>query len=355
MEKDTNLGDFWRREFWSPPSEKQSNIKDFKRARRLRNVKRDFTALNASHQWEPFHFLNILDRAINTLNIPTGYSGIGRPSIRVSDKLKIGCIKQYHMRGARHSVYHVKSASNSRHLNVTKFSQNYFNRINDYIKDPSLKKYIQELISRLSEPCMQNETCFAIDGTGFKQSNGKRRYKDIRTDKKEKRGYTGLHAICGVNSHIIPYAIVAKGHEHDNKFFKKLVLGTNKKFKIKELYVDSAYLSRENTVFCESLNIKLFVKPKENTITKPLDYSSWKRAITRYYEDQVKEEERRYSLRVNIESAFHMLKTVLSDFTRHKIHNARINEILLRVACHNIRCLVLAYYHGKIDFPFDMD
>ncbi|MBI2105881.1 transposase [Candidatus Woesearchaeota archaeon] len=357
MDRDTNLRDFWQRDFWNSPipNLKQSSLEEFRKAERLRKIKRDFTAINQAHQWEPYIFLKILNNTLLTLNLPNGYKGTGRKSVPLKEKIIIGCVKQYHLRGARRTVYHVKSAYNENYLKATNFSDNYFNRINDYINDPSLTPYIQKLITRLSEPLIQNENFFACDGTGFKESSGKRRYKDIRTDKEKKRSYTGLHAICGVNSHVIPYAIVAKGYEHDSKFFEELVLKTKEKFHIKEIYVDTAYHSKKHSFFCESLNIKLYVKPKENTVAKPMDYTSWKRDVIRYYEDAEQKEKRRYSLRANVEASFHMLKTVLSDFTRHKNHTARINELLLRVACHNIRCLILAYFHDKIDFPFDLD
>jgi len=354
MEKDENLFKYGNGDFWNNPHEikpQESEIKEPNKTR-VRRITRNYTAINQAHQWEPRHFQKILNKGIELMNIPTGYKGTGRPSIPVSEKIKICCTKSYHLKGGRNSVYYVENARNNGYIFIPKISENYFNRINDYMDDSGLTQYLQQLVHITAEPFSKIDDCFALDGTGIKTSSGKRRYLDIRTDRKKKREYVGLHIIAGVKSHVIAHAIVSKGHVHDNNFFKPLISEARKIFNIKEVYADSAYLSKENSKFCQSLEIKDYTKPKENTVVKGLRNSPFAKSVQRYYEDLELKEYRRYPLRANVECTFDMLKSLFSDTLRHKKWDARVNELLCRVICHNIRCLVLAYYHGHIEFPF---
>ena len=139
----SKLSDFW---FTAKPEEKQLSLDEVKQIR-VREIHRDFKIINQAQQWEPRWFLKVLDCAINTLNIKNGYTG-GRPSLApLSEKIKICCIKQYHLKGARRSVYNMEFARNNNYLFVSKISENFFNRINDYMKDERLTPYLQELIS----------------------------------------------------------------------------------------------------------------------------------------------------------------------------------------------------------------
>jgi len=258
------------------------------------------------------------------------------------------------LKGARKTVFNVEFARNSGFLFIPHISDNYFNLINEYLRDGRLTPLLQKLITVTSEPFADKEHYFAIDGSGFRIACGKKRYNEIRTDRKAKSGYVGIHIIAGVKSKIIPYAIVSEGHIHDNNFFKPLVLGANKMFKIKEIYADKGYLSNANANFCYSLNIKDYIKIKDNTILDKFEDSVWNNSIKRYLEDVQKGAERRFSLRANVECAFHMIKTVFSDVLRCKTHTGRVNEVLARIVCHNIRCLVLAYVKNDIKFPFGL-
>jgi len=351
------VGDQW--DFWEKfgkPNEKQISLDEINSPKqlRLRKVKRDYNLINKAQQWEARIFLKVLDYALQTLSIPHGYKG-GRPSLApLSEKIKICCIKQYNLKGARRSVYDIESARNNNFLFVSKISENFFNRINDYMKDTTLTPYLQQLISTLSEPLIEIEKNFAVDGSGWKTSAGKPNYMRIRTDRKVKREYIGLHIISGISTHTIPHCVVSKGYEHDSKFFEPLVLRTKEIFNINEVYGDGAYLTKKNVDLCHSLNITSYLKPKGNVVVNDLKNTAWAKAVERFTKDMALGNKRRYTLRNNVESSFNMVKSIFGDVLRHKIFEARVNELLCRVVCHNVRCLIYAYFNGDIKFPFSI-
>jgi hypothetical protein len=59
-----------------------------------------------------------------------------------------------------------------------------------------------------------------------------------------------------------------------------------------------------------------------------------------------------YHKRSNVESTFSAIKRVFGDFVRSKTPIAQINELLLKVLAHNIRCLVHSMYELGIDPSF---
>jgi transposase len=59
-----------------------------------------------------------------------------------------------------------------------------------------------------------------------------------------------------------------------------------------------------------------------------------------------------YHKRSNVETTFSMIKRVFGDSVRSKTPVARVNEVLLKVLCHNIRVLVHEIHELGIDPTF---
>ena len=60
----------------------------------------------------------------------------------------------------------------------------------------------------------------------------------------------------------------------------------------------------------------------------------------------------RYHLRSNVESTFSMAKAKFGDGVRSKCDIAMKNEVLAKLVCHNICCLISAIYEVGIDPTF---
>lgn len=59
-----------------------------------------------------------------------------------------------------------------------------------------------------------------------------------------------------------------------------------------------------------------------------------------------------YHKRSNVETTFHMIKAKFGTRVRSKTPVAQTNEILCKVLCHNLCCLVQSFYELGIEAEF---
>ena len=62
---------------------------------------------------------------------------------------------------------------------------------------------------------------------------------------------------------------------------------------------------------------------------------------------------RHYHKRSNVETVFHMIKAKFGDKVRAKTDTAQVNEVLMKVLCHNVCVLIRAMYALGITPVFD--
>jgi transposase len=59
-----------------------------------------------------------------------------------------------------------------------------------------------------------------------------------------------------------------------------------------------------------------------------------------------------YHKRSNVESTFSMIKAKIGGFVRSKLPSAQVNEVLCKILCHNLCCLIQSSYELGIDASF---
>ena len=93
-------------------------------------------------------------------------------------------------------------------------------------------------------------------------------------------------------------------------------------------------------LFINSVGGTAFISFKSNATGKPQGKSHMWRKMYDYFTFNREEFMRHYHLRSNVETTNYMIKSKFMDFVRSKDRTAQVNEVLLKILCHNIVVLV---------------
>jgi transposase len=87
-----------------------------------------------------------------------------------------------------------------------------------------------------------------------------------------------------------------------------------------------------------------YIPFKKGTTGRAKNAPTWKK-MYHYFEFKNEEFLEHYHKRSNAETTFHMIKSKFGDAVRSKTEVAQVNEVLLKVLCHNI-CVVIQEIFG---------
>jgi transposase len=206
-------------------------------------------------------------------------------------------------------------------------------KVSAFFEKADLRPVLVELITQSSLPLRAIETKFAPDSTGFSSSRFVRWF-DEKYGERSGRDWVKAHAISGVKTNIITHVEIGHRDAGDSPFFKPLVEATARNFRIDEVSADKAYLSHENLALVDALGGTAFIPFKSNS--GPGEEGSLWNKMYGYYQFRREEFLEHYHLRSNVESTFSMLKAKFGDGVRSKTATAMINEVLVKVLCHNL-------------------
>jgi len=329
-------------DFWHKEPEQPSLVQEIKKKP---TYSQNWTSYNLSKTQEKLMFLKILNDVNETVNFKENWKFNGRPPMCISNMIKCCCIKVYCKSASRQITSDLKMIESFGYITQTP----HFNSINNYMASPLITKYLEALIQLTAEPLIPVEKYFAIDSTGFSTFNRKR-WIDVRLEKRLHKDYKKLHIISGVRSNIIISSKVTNGKVHDSPYLE-LLLKKSTYFNIRELYGDSAYLSHKNCDLIASIKAIPFLFPKKNTSTKLKGNHNWNSMIKLWFDNE-KLFRRHYHRRSNVETTFGMIKAHYLPYVRSRGDIGQINEALCKVICHNIAVLVSSIFEFGIKLPF---
>ena len=94
-----------------------------------------------------------------------------------------------------------------------------------------------------------------------------------------------------------------------------------------------------------------YIPFKSNTSGRALGSMFWAKAY-HYFMFNREQFLQHYHARSNSETVFHMVKSKFGDSVRSKEWTAQVNEVLLKVLCHNICCVIQQMFELGIDPNF---
>ncbi len=199
------------------------------------------------------------------------------------------------------------------------------------------------------------ETDFAADSSGFTTSQYRRWFSEKYGREKTAAIWLKAHIMVGTKTNVVTSIGVTHSYEHDGQRFRPLLATTAKRFNVKRVSADKAYSSGRILEQIEQVGAFPLIPFKSNaTGTSPYKGRGadvWRRMF-HFYSYHRQEFLAHYHQRSNVETTFSMIKAKFGTRIRSKAPVAQVNEILCKVLCHNLCCLVQSIYKLGIEPEF---
>jgi hypothetical protein len=318
-----------------------------------KTYRQDWPSYNAAQTQEKRLFNPLLAELCKSLERQDEKTGAGRPPFPLKDLAFLAISKVYEGRSARRFMSDVHVAHQSGYISRVP----HFNSVINGFRNPSMTDALLELIEATSLPLANFANgFFAADSSGLANSLFVK-WQEHKDPKKQKQhGWTKIHIMCGVNTHIITAVVIKDKNASDTAQLPELVKKTAKNFDLKVVCADKAYGSLKNYKAIMDHGAVPYIPFKSNQTGKGIDQAKkphpatplWKR-MHNLFSAYPEEFNAVYHERSNVEAVFSMLKRTLGGAVRSKDPTAKLNEALCMVVCHNIRVLIKTSFEAGLD------
>ena len=306
----------------------------------------NWPAYNEAQQNEKREFQRLLRDLCATVQqaVPQA-SRKGRPPTAISDALFCAVFKIYSTMSARRFTSDLCDAQAKGYIGKVP----HFNSVLNTLDNPEMFNVLVSLIEQTSLPLASIESDFAVDSTGFAYSRFVRWF-DIKYNKfSSEQQWVKAHICTSVKTNVITAIEIHGRDAGDAVQLPALVETTAKNFTMKEVSADKGYSGRDTHDAIAKVGAVPYIAFKNGTtggvgglFAKMFHFFQFNR------EDFLNH----YHKRSNVESSVMMVKTKFGDAVRSKSDVAAKNEVLCKVLCHNICCLISAIYELVIDPVF---
>jgi transposase len=311
----------------------------------------NWPAYNAAQTTEKAHFAELLHALCAT--VPNIEQSNGRKSGRnrlpLGDMIFAAGFKVYSTASCRRFMTDLREAQSAGYIGRTP----HFNSIFNYLELEALTPIIKGLITQSALPLKAIETDFAIDSTGFTSTQLLGTWQAEKYGAKKHRtehDWVKLHAMCGVVTNVVVSVEVTPRNSQDSPQFPPLVEDTTANFNVRRVLGDKAYSTHANLELVRSKGAMPYIPFKSYAVASGKS-ATWDKLLG-YYLMNRDEFLTAYHKRSNAESTFSAIKRVFGDFIRSRTPVAQINEVLLKVLAHNLRCLIHSMYEIGINPSF---
>ena len=305
----------------------------------------DWANYNLAQLNEKQLFLQLLNNVLD-LFVFEPMQTTGRPTADINDMIYSMVIKAYSKNSSRRTVSDLKLLKELNFIDQPPC----FTTIMKYYNDSRLTPILEKIVELSGLPLRDIEDSFSIDSSGFSTSVFARWFDFKHRLEKESRLYRKCHITIGTKTNIVTSIIITKqdgANSADVTQFKELLTKTAINFRVKEISADMAYLSRNNLETAIRVGAMPYVPFKSNT-TGGNNGLIW-RKLYLYFKENPQDFYERYHKRSNVESTFSMIKRKFGSSLMTKKYTANVNEILCKVICHNLCCLISAYYELNVE------
>jgi transposase len=215
-----------------------------------------------------------------------------------------------------------------------------------FFENEDNKELLKALVTQSAMPLRALETNFAVDSTGFSGCRFARWYDQKYGQMHKERVWVKAHCMTGVLTNCISAADVLDGDTGDAPQLPPLVQKTATGFKIHDVSADAAYPSVDNCDAVAAVGATGYFAFRTNTTG-----GVGGRFQEMYHRFCLEKENylKHYHLRSNAESTFSGVKRLFGDSVRSKGVVAMKNEVLGKLVCYNLTCVVHEAYKLGIE------
>ena len=304
----------------------------------------NWPAYNAAQTNEKRQFQTLLADLCKDLPTPP-QTGRGERRIPMPDAVFSVVFKAYSTFSGRRFVSDLCDAQANGHISRVP----HYNSVFNYFENPDLFPILTSMIERAAAPLASVENNFAVDSTGFCYSRFARWY-DVKYNRfTSEQQWIKAHLCCGVKTNVVTAIEIHGRDSGDSLHLPALVQTTAQRFTMKEVAADKAYSGEPAHAAIDAVGAQPFIMFKANSTggigglyAKAFHYFNYRRDefLAHYHQ------------RSNVESTVMAIKTKFGDAVRSKTEPAARNEVLAKVLCHNICCLIQAHYELGIQPTF---
>jgi transposase len=309
-----------------------------------RTYPQNWKAYNEAQTHEKEKFLGLLHELCGGVSEPE-QAKTGRPRLSLQDAIFSACYKVYSTVSCRRFMTDLRDAQKNGYIEKTP----HFNSIFNYLENPDLTPILRAMIVESSLPLKAVEVDFAGDSSGFSTSRFVRWFDHKYGAVRQQHDWVKVHIMCGVKTNIVTAVEIRDRNASDTKLLPDLMHTTAKNFKPREISLDKGYGSLDNYAVIDSYGATPFVAFK--SIHTGAGGGLWAKMF-HYFQFRRDEFLSHYHKRSNVESTFSMIKAKFRDNIRSRSDVAMINEVLCKIVCHNICCLIQESYELGIETTF---
>jgi transposase len=327
--------------------------------------KQQWEAYNKAQTHEKEKFQELLYALCQNIeDLPRKNANAGRSRLPLGEMIFAVCFKVFSLVSGRRFISDLREAQRRGYISKTP----HFNSIFNYLELPEMTACLKDLIIESSLPLKTVEFDFAVDSSGFstgiyqkwseaKWGGARTVYGDKQPNEVNRMDWLKVHLMCGVKTNIVTSVEVTSAHAGDYPQFAPLVNQTSRNFVMNEVSADKGYSGSKNLQLVLVKGAQPYIDFKSNATANSTDKRQtqvWKR-MYHFYQYNQAEFMRHYHKRSNVETTFSMIKGKFGERLRSKTETAQKNEVLCKILCHNLCCLVQSMYELGIDADFSKE
>jgi len=307
----------------------------------------NWSAYNEAQTTEKARLEMLLKSLCEGIEEPTRKPGAGRPPLPLRDKVFSSVMKVYTTFSGRRATTDIRDCAARGSIKKAPHYNSIFRCLEDEKTTEILTKLVEESAAPLAE--IENVAGqFAQDSTGFSTVTYDRWFDQKHGKLKARHAWVKMHVMVGTATNVVTSVKVSS--EGDCPLLPELLDKTTRQFTVREVSADKAYLSKKNLAAIEAVGAVPFIPFKSNSVA--MSNSPHWRKMWAHFSLRSEDFLTHYHRRSNVESVMWMIKSKFGTAVRSKTTTAQVNEVLCKVICHNLACIVHAITEFGIDGVF---